>query len=731
MPHAGARRGGWHRKGAGRHQPVPDQNNVRKYQATTLQEIFAVVKRQRELFQMAPMCQYVTSTPKKNAKTRSMLESLPEEMILSCVELLSDSNDLFALARTGSKTLHRIAIHQLLKTNSRTLYSALYWACMNGDLELLGTTMKLRADVDYGFPASLNDPRCRSSRYPCARTPLAVSVSHGNLDVAEALLREYRADSNAFPASMGSTNMRPTTSLQWAFQAGMNMETRLRLLELLLDYNASPDPLRNPPPVDEGDVPIILALKDDRVPAEIVRRMVAASSDLAWNGSSINIVDHYAYYQHYIRTHGTRDGWPSPSISPADLDADLEEGESFTANEFEKLKILRGAVLSPDGTAKRPDWTHITFVEDALHADLRPAKQRQLLELSLVGCSPLREMGTYSRHSPLLMAVNGLIYKRRRELNSDRDWQRILRLLQMLLDAGMNIPQDGVSYRSLRDRMTWDRFAANNWGLQDNPLACLCVSGYGDSFPVKTVVDFLIQHGTPVDTRDWFGLTALHFACKFTNVDLVDQLLGHAADVNAIDINGVSALHFACRSECSSVGEDCALSDEDHDASAEKRAQIVSLLLRRGADPTTTDDEEDSGDEEVRTPLHYACKYGFLGVVRVLLADERVDVNAGLLLHSLSDPLDYMIYNNPNSPPLQLICNKDKAEIAELLIAAGADVRARNRLGDLPIREARERRLLEVVDVLLGHGGDDGFGREGSTCLESDLERHLRIRRAI
>ncbi|RYP04116.1 hypothetical protein DL764_004663 [Monosporascus ibericus] len=225
MPDARARRGGWHRKGAGCHQPVPDQNKVRKYQATTLQEIFEVVERQRELFQMAPMCQHATSTPKKNAKTRSMLESLPQEMILSCVELLSDSNDIFALARTGSKTLHRIAIHQLLKTNSRTLYSALYWACTNGDVELLGATMRLRADVDYGFPARLNDPRCRSIRYPCARTPLAVAVSHGNLDVAEALLRVYRADSNAFPAPIRDTGMGFIPPLQWAFQAGLKMET--------------------------------------------------------------------------------------------------------------------------------------------------------------------------------------------------------------------------------------------------------------------------------------------------------------------------------------------------------------------------------------------------------------------------------------------------------------------------------------------------------------------------
>ncbi|RYP65105.1 hypothetical protein DL769_006427 [Monosporascus sp. CRB-8-3] len=709
MPHAGARRGGWHRKGAGRHQPVPDQNKVRKYQAITLQEILEVVKRQRELFQMAPMCQHATSTPKKNAKTKTMLESLPEEMILSCVELVSDSNDLFALARTGSKTLHRIAIHQLLKTNRRTLYSALYWACMNGDVELLRTTMRLRAHVDYGFPASLNHPRCRSSRYPYARTPLAVAVSHGNLDVVEALLREYRADSNAFPISMGGTGMSRTTPLLWALQAHLKMETGVRLVELLLHYNASPDPLKNFPPMGEGEVPIMFALKVERVPAEIFKRMVAASSDMAWSGHNIHIRGHYAYYEHYIRAHEKQDRWPTISISPADLDAYFEERELFTPNEFEKLKILREAALSPDGTARRTGWTHITFLEHALHADLPPAKQRQLLELSLVGCSPLRAVGTYSRHSPLLMAVNGLIYKRRHELNSDGDYQRILGLLEMLLDAGMNTSQDWASYRNFQDGFSILR--DRDWGLPSNPLACLCVSGYADSFPVRCVVDFLIQHGTPVNARDLLGLTALHFACKFAVPDLVDQLLGYGADVNAVGTSGVSALHFACRSERSLFTLGRALSDEDHDASTEKRAQIVSLLLQRGADPTNIHDDP-YFHKEAPTALHYACEHGFLGVVRVLLADERVDANSGLLLHSLSVP--YGVFH--------LIRNRDKAEIAELLIAAGADVRARDSLGKLPIWGARECCLWGVVDVLLGHGGDDGFGREKPRDLERDLE---------
>ncbi|RYP46863.1 hypothetical protein DL768_007002 [Monosporascus sp. mg162] len=172
--------------------------------------------------------------------------------------------------------------------------------------------------------------------------------------------------------------------------------------------------------------------------------------------------------------------------------------------------------------------------------------------------------------------------------------------------------------------------------------------------------NFLPIHGEEVPI-DWFSLTVLHFACKFTDLELVDQ-------------------------GAPSVGEDCALSDEEHDAPTKKQARIVNLLLRRGADTTTTDYEEDSDEEEGCTPLHYTCIYGFVGVVRGLLADGRVDVNAGLLLHSLSGPLDYMIYQDINYPPLQLICSKDKAEIAELPIAAGTGVRARDRLSSLPIR---------------------------------------------
>ena len=61
--------------------------------------------------------------------------------------------------------------------------------------------------------------------------------------------------------------------------------------------------------------------------------------------------------------------------------------------------------------------------------------------------------------------------------------------------------------------------------------------------------------------------------------------------------------------------------------------------------------------------------------------------------------------------PLDLLFHKEKdkeKEIAELLIAAGADVNAKNKRGSTPLDWAIKRNQLKTADLLRKHSGKTG-----------------------
>jgi ankyrin repeat protein len=90
------------------------------------------------------------------------------------------------------------------------------------------------------------------------------------------------------------------------------------------------------------------------------------------------------------------------------------------------------------------------------------------------------------------------------------------------------------------------------------------------------------------------GFTALHYACYFGRVDAARALLDAGADIEAIAGNG---------SELRPL----------QSAAASKNAELIALLLERGADPNTAQ----AGGF---TALHSAAKQGNEPMMRALLA---------------------------------------------------------------------------------------------------------------
>ncbi|XP_051999064.1 ankyrin repeat domain-containing protein 50-like isoform X1 [Xyrauchen texanus] len=131
--------------------------------------------------------------------------------------------------------------------------------------------------------------------------------------------------------------------------------------------------------------------------------------------------------------------------------------------------------------------------------------------------------------------------------------------------------------------------------------------------------------GVPLGSRDVEGRTALHVAAWQGDLEGIELLLKYGADVNAQDLDGRTPLHSvawrghaaAGRLLLRSKGLDVNLACKQQGATAlsiaaqEGHAEIVAMLLERGAEP-------DNVDCYGRSPVKVAGKQGHFTIVRLL-----------------------------------------------------------------------------------------------------------------
>lgn len=269
-----------------------------------------------------------------------------------------------------------------------------------------------------------------------------------------------------------------------------------------------------------------------------------------------------------------------------------------------------------------------------------------------------------------------------------------------------------------------------------SPLHHACSSGF------QGIVRLLLRAGADPTLADRDGFLPLHHACQTGHRNVVRLLIKAGADPTHANRDGSLPLHKACQNS---------------------RETIARLLIKEGADPTRA-------DRDGFLPLHYACRYGSVDVVRFLIracasdlaclhatandlstplhcaaqkfcesrspaaseadaeSDAEADADADGASFSDSDSdtddsdeLDfanseeaenYFRYGTYSSP-VDYIDDDGEAEqveIVKMLVQRGADPKALDADGRMPIAYARRFRFWELADVLKDCGGDDGFG---------------------
>jgi ankyrin repeat protein len=231
---------------------------------------------------------------------------------------------------------------------------------------------------------------------------------------------------------------------------------------------------------------------------------------------------------------------------------------------------------------------------------------------------------------------------------------------------------------------------------EDAPHPLVVAAKYGE---VQDVEKIFKQDPGAINRQDDEGMTPLAGAVVQENVGVVTFLLDHGADPNIPNKNGLTPLEHAC-------GRDKA-----------NALVLAQLLISKGALVNATNVTGFTIE-----PLDWAVTTDNLDLVNLLLEHGAV-----IEEHCLATAAD-----------------RGDADIAEVLIAHGANANAKDKGGNTALHSAAWSGQEDVMKVLLAHGADpdpkcsdgrtplidaagSGASRHGKGCVELLLDRGANV----
>jgi ankyrin repeat protein len=274
-------------------------------------------------------------------------------------------------------------------------------------------------------------------------------------------------------------------------------------------------------------------------------------------------------------------------------------------------------------------------------------------------------------------------------------------------------------------------------------LALFHAAERGDLKAARAALDT----STDPNTRDDAGSTALHVAAHGGYVDIVDVLLVAGAVVDMPDALGCTPLHLAAGQghvhvvrrfvthKANVLARTSTGETPLHKAAAGGHGPVIEILLAHGADPHAREDAAQ------RTPLHLAAMGGHLDAASGLITGGA-DTNAPdafgqtplwlAASQGQSDVIDVLLglgadlnaADQNGETPLMAAVVARNTEVVRSLLAMGANPNlAESRYGLSPLHVAATNGDDEIADLLVAAGADvSATDQAGLTAADAAVE---------
>jgi ankyrin repeat protein len=217
----------------------------------------------------------------------------------------------------------------------------------------------------------------------------------------------------------------------------------------------------------------------------------------------------------------------------------------------------------------------------------------------------------------------------------------------------------------------------------------------------KDVASLLIAKGADVNATDERDYTPLNIAALNGRKEVAELLIANRALLNPVDVKGLSPLHYAASAGNLEIAK--MLIDKGAQVNAQSRdyTQEAGWVTVSG---TTVSARNVSSRRiiEGRTPLHLAARNGHKEIAELLIA-KGANVN---------------MRDNYGSTALHWAAANNNKPVAEALLSKGAEINARSNNGAIPLHTAAMWGNRDLAEFLVAKGAEiNAKNAEGLTPL--------------